>query len=232
MQKLPFAAIVTVLFVLGVGTLIEGKLSDRWGRQSSEKLAIFSKRLQTVPKEFGDWKGIDDEVNQEEFKASNCEACVSRTYTNRDGQQVNMYLVSGSARHVTIHTPEWCYVGAGYAKEDDPRQYTVTEVEGIEAQPEFLTATFRKEDKDRRSRLRIFWTFSDDGKWRGPRMPKPAFAGRSALYKMYLITELNHGIVTDDEPQIGFVRDFVPILNQILFESNDETTTAKTEPNA
>ena len=224
MSKLPVAALVAVLIILGIGTFIEGKLSDRWGRDRSDKLAAFTERLNEVPKQFGDWVGVDDEINMEEFKASNCEGCVSRTYTNREGQQVNMYLVSGTARHVTIHTPDWCYVGAGFTKEDDPQQYTITEVDDVQTPPEFLKATFRKEDPLGTSRQRIFWTFSDDGQWRGPRMPKPTFAGRSALYKMYLITDLSNGLSSNDidGPQIGFVRDFMPILNGILFEDSDQ----------
>ena len=58
---------------------------------------------------------------------------MSRTYRNRDGQIVNVYLVTGSARHVTIHTPDWCYVGAGYdIIGGEPQQYTDAE-SGMEA---------------------------------------------------------------------------------------------------
>ena len=51
-------------------------------------------------------------------------------------------------------------------------------------------------------------------------MPKPTFAGRSALYKVYLITDLDQ---VDDEiernPTLEFVRQFFPILNGLLFDS-------------
>ena len=111
MKYVPFAV---VLVVLTVGTLIEGKYSNRWGEAQSERLDAFTERLKAVPKVVGDWEGVDELINEEEFKASHCAGCISRTYTNREGQRVNVYLVCGSARHVTIHTPDWCYVGAGY----------------------------------------------------------------------------------------------------------------------
>jgi hypothetical protein len=221
MKYLPFAV---VLVVLAAGTLIEGKLSDRWGRKSSEKLDAFTSRLAEVPKEFGDWRGEDDPVNEEEFKASNCTGYVSRTYTNKDGQRVNMYLVSGTARHVTIHTPDWCYVGAGYVMEDEPQQYSMHEVPGMTAMPEFLTTRFLKEDTLATHHIRIFWSFSDDGSWHGPRMPKPAFAGRPAMYKIYLITELDGTTVPgtiEGNPTLEFCREFLPILNEVLFKQDD-----------
>ena len=222
MKFVPFAV---VLVVLAVGTLIEGKYSDRWGQAESEKLNEFTDRLQLVPKTIGDWEGVDEEINKEEFKASHCTGCISRNYVNREGQRVNVYLVSGSARHVTIHTPDWCYVGAGYEMIDDPQQYTIDKVQGVEPQPEFLTTVFKKEDPLATHMIRIFWSFSDDGNWRGPRMPKPTFAGRSALYKVYLITELEEvGAKIESNPTLEFVRQFLPILNSVLFPQQDEPT--------
>jgi hypothetical protein len=224
MKYLPFAA---VLIVLGVGTLIEGKFSDRWGRKSSEKLVAFTDRLKEVPKKFGDWEGIDDEIDQKEFAASNCTGYVSRTYVNREGQRVNVYLVSGSARHVTIHTPDWCYVGAGYVMEDEPQQYTVQDATDLPALPEFLTTRFKREDTLATHYIRIFWSFSDDGQWHGPRMPKPTFAGRPALYKIYIITEIDGTMIPptiEGNPTLQFARDFLPLLNKALFKPEDAST--------
>jgi hypothetical protein len=221
MKYLPLAVVVVVL---GVGTLIEGKYSDRWGRKSSEQLLAFTERLKAVPAEFGDWKGVDDPIDAKEFKASNCTGYVSRTYTNREGQRVNVYLVSGSARHVTIHTPDWCYVGAGYVMEDQPQQYTLENTPGLDPPPELLTTRFLKEDVTATHHIRIFWSFSDDGRWRGPRMPKPAFAGRPAMFKVYLITELDGSTVPADiegNPTLQFAREFLPLINGVLFKPED-----------
>ncbi len=221
MKYVPFAV---VLVVLAVGTLIEGKYSDRWGRADSEKLNQFTERLELVPVKIGEWEGTDETINEEEFKASNCDGCISRTYQNREGQRINVYLVSGSARHVTIHTPDWCYVGAGYEMMDDAKAYTIDKVPDLDPQPEFRTTVFQKEDPLRTHRIRIFWSFSDDGKWRGPAMPKPTFAGRSALYKVYLITDLDQ--VNDEierNPTLEFVRQFFPVLNRVLFEQEAST---------
>jgi hypothetical protein len=209
--------VVLVLVVLAIGTLVEARLSDRWSAAKSEKLDDFTQRLNSIPKQIGDWVGVDEPINQEEFKASNCTNCVSRTYTNREGQKVNVYLVSGSARHVTIHTPDWCYVGAGYEKVQDPQQYR-DDLNKLEPKPEFLTANFRKETPLMKSEIRIFWSFSDDGNWYGPRIPKAAFAGRPALYKIYLITDISEvGAKIETNPSLEFARIFLPTINPILF---------------
>ena len=223
MKYLPFAV---VIIVLALGTLIEGKLSDRWGTAQSAKLDTFADNLDRVPINFGNWQGTDEEIDEEDFKASNCAKCVSRTYRNRDGQRVNVYLVAGSARHVTIHTPDWCYVGAGYEIiGGDVQQYTDAEATTVSPPPEYLTALFQKENVMETHRIRIFWSFSDDGTWRGPRMPKPTYAGRPALYKIYMITELDEsGGDIASNPTLDFAREFLPILNDVLFEEPSTET--------
>lgn len=223
--------LIVVIIVLAAGTLIEGRLSDRWGRESSEKLNDFTARLNDIPMTVGDWTGENDEdgyspeekeAMARQFKASNCAGYISRTYRNREGQAVSVYVVSGSARHVTIHTPNWCYVGAGYDMEFEPQQYSMIDV-ALETPPEFLTTRFLKETPLGTERIRIFWTFSDNGKWIGPRMPKPAFAGKSAMYKIYLITHIDGqavGLTTEDNPTNDFCKQFMPELNKVLFRES------------
>jgi hypothetical protein len=214
--------LVLAMIVLAIGTLLEAKYTERWSADRSEKLDQFTTRLDRIPKEIGDWIGVDEKIDEEEFRESNCTNCVSRTYTNRDGQKVNVYLVSGTARHVTIHTPDWCYVGAGYEKVQDPQQYPDNE-SPLEPKPEFVTAIFRKETPLLKSEIRIYWTFSDDGQWFGPKIPKAAFAGRPALYKLYLITDIAEaGTKVESNPSLNFARKFLPIANQILFAPEDK----------
>ncbi|MCP4193558.1 MAG: exosortase-associated EpsI family protein [Planctomycetaceae bacterium] len=232
MKYLPIAV---VLVVLVVGTIIEGNYSDRWGKAQSYKLDQFTEAVNRVPKSFGHWTSVDDEINQKEFEASNCTNCISRTYTNREGEVVNVYLVSGTGRHVTIHTPDWCYVGAGYEIVDgEAQQYTDAKATNLEVPPEFLTAIFRKEDPiNPTEHIRIFWTFSDDGIWRGPRMPKPTLGSKPAMYKIYMITNVHSGgadVATN--PTLKFAREFLPIINGELFKAPPVETGTEGEATA
>ncbi len=226
-----YAPFVVVVIALAAGTLWEGKYSERWGAVTSERLQTFTERLNHIPMKVGDWQGIDEpetEEQQRQFAASHCTNFVSRTYTNRDGQRVNVYIVSGNNRHITIHTPDWCYVGAGYRMIDSPRQRRISNVPNMPADPEFLTTVFRKEEALFSHHIRIFWGFSDDGTWRGPKSPKLAYAGRPALYKIYMITDLDEvGNDIEKNPTLEFAREFLPVINPILFDGTKDAPKAK-----
>ncbi len=212
------------LVVIAAGAVLQGRISDRWTKTTSEKLERFTQRLDAVPTEIGDWIGVDTEVDQEQFAASNCAGCVSRTYQDRrTGQEVSVYLVSGTARHVTIHTPDWCYQGAGYEMRDQPISYNV---QCGDREAEFRVARFVKEETTNVSRLRILWSYTDDGNWQGPKWPKPAFAGRPALYKVYLIRSLGEDVPKlSEDPAVEFAKQFIPIVNAALFSQSDQQAT-------
>lgn len=174
--------LVVVLVVVVVATYVQGKWSERWGKVRTEQLNQFTSRLSEVPKTIGDWEGTDEEVDEKQFARSNCDGQVSRKYENRrNGSVVSVYLVSGTGRHVTIHTPDWCYRGAGYDMDNQPIAYSIP-VEGLGTNPEFRTTTFTKhEATGMTDRLRIFWSFTDDGVWHGPASPKPMYGTQRAL---------------------------------------------------
>jgi hypothetical protein len=206
------------LVVIGTGTYLQGIWSERWGKYHTEELAQFTQRLSQVPTVIGDWEGRDQTVNAEEFAASHCDGCVSRDYTSRrSGATVSVFLVSGTGRHVTIHTPDWCYRGAGYEIDATPNPYAI-DVNGIEPRPEFRTATFTKQEATGTDRLRIFWSFSHDGVWEGPARPKPKYGRLPALYKVYFITKAAMRRETaEDSPTVEFAKEFFPAVNKILF---------------
>jgi hypothetical protein len=207
--------LVIAVSLIAAGTVYQGKLTDRWNPQDSELLQAFTTRLDSVPSEFKDWSSRETPLTEKEFKATNCTNYVSRIYTHKpSGEEVSVYLVVGTARHVTIHTPDWCYVGAGYEMEGDSKPFTVEL--GSEVH-EFTTARFRKENTEGVNRLRIFWSYSDDGKWVGPSWPKTHFAGKPALCKVYLITNIGEEEDVVDSPSIEFAKTFLPILNEDMF---------------
>lgn len=212
--------IAVVLIVIAMTTVLQGRKSERWpfAESRTESLQGFSARLDYIPMDVGNWKGTDEEVNQEEFAASNCDKCVSRVYRNEiTGESVSVYLVSGVSRHITIHTPDWCYVGAGFEMESEQEPFTMRCGANVK-DAEFLTTTFRKEDRLGSNRLRIFWAFTDNGDWKSPRNPKPEYAGRPAMFKVYLITGAGPRMAqAANSPAVAFGEEFLPIANQILF---------------
>ncbi len=212
---------IAVIAAVG-GAVYQGRLCDRWTLETSEQLDSFTKRLDGVPKEIGDWQATDVEVNQKEFEASHCQGVVSRAYQNAvTGQVVNVYLVSGKAYHVTSHSPDWCYVAAGFEMQDPPANYSV-KCRDLPVDPDFLTTLFYKETPTETNRLRILWSYTDDGAWTAPKLAKQLFARKPALYKVYLITSIqDRPPLLAEDPGVLFAKEFIPAVNEVLFVPED-----------
>ena len=217
------AMALIILGAAGASTLIHGRLTDRWVPMSSETLDLFTQRVPRIPKQIGDWRGTDTDIGDKQFSATGCTAYISRFWTNQTtGDTVSMYVVSGTARHITIHSPDWCYQGAGYDMESRPSQFVM---DCGELKPEWLTSSFKKEHPANpgvEQRLRIFWSYSDDGQWQGPNLAKMFYGGRPALYKIYLICDATSGsAAAEDSPALDFAKMVMPKINQILFEAGE-----------
>ena len=214
---------IAIIAVVG-GAFYQGRLCDRWTLETSEQLESFTKRLDGVPIVIGDWEATEVAVDQEEFEASHCQGVVSRAYRHSvTGQVVNVYLVSGKAYHVTIHTPDWCYVAAGFEMQDDPANYSV-KCRDLPVDPDFLTTLFYKETPTETNRLRILWSYSYDGRWRAPKLAKQLLARKPALYKVYLISEIHDRTDPPDlaeDASVLFAKEFIPAINQVLFATED-----------
>lgn len=232
-NQLIFVALA-VLVTLGA-TIKQGVMSDRWAQELNDQLLVFSSHLDqvfdpdtkqfvdasapAVPRSFGKWFSQDVSIPLDQFEASGCHGVVSRVYKHAEtGEEVTIFLVSGKAYHVTIHTPDWCYVAAGYEMEKSPSNYSFELSNG--KRPDVLNAMFKKQEPTRTTRLRILWTYSDDGNWVAPKLAKHSFAGKPAMYKIYFITNANGEVPKmGDDPTVKFAKEFLPLVEPILFEA-------------
>jgi hypothetical protein len=215
---LPLAA---ALVLIAVATWIHGALTDRWGMDRPQQLDEFSARLKGVPKVIGDWEGVEAEIDPRQLEAARVTGHVSRTYRHKQtGKVVNMFLVCGTSRHITLHTPDLCYSAVGYESEGPPQAYPVDA--GLPRPVEFATSLFYKEAPTGLSQMRIFWTFSGGSEWKGPRFARTALAGKGALYKLYLIVPVTVGQSRSPEESAGviFAREAMPKLQAVLFPAH------------
>lgn len=210
--------LAVVLILMAVATWIHGALTDRWGRDRPAELETFTQRLAGLPKVIGPWESTESTVDPQQLQAAQVTGHVARTYRHlTSGQVVSLFAVCGTSRHITLHTPDLCYAAAGYESEGPPLTYPV---EAGLAQPvEFATGLFYKEEPTRLSQMRIFWTFSGDGQWRGPRFARTALAGQGALYKIYLVVPVTAGASRspEDSPAIEFAKELMPKTQPVLF---------------
>ena len=178
-----------------------------------------------VPLKIGPWEGREQELDPEQFKLTNCPIAFQRSYRNREtGDVVDVYLVTGSGRNICIHSPDWCYAAEGFKIEGNISSYRLP-VDGVASAPEFATAFFRHPESPpgpQARGLRIMWTYSDDGNWRGPKMAKLTYTIRPALYKIYFIAEAtqDRSVVTDT-PIPEFVKTALPVINDVLFQKSE-----------
>ncbi len=94
-----------------------------------------------------------------------------------------------------------------------------------------MTNRFRKSFSILPQDLRIFWTFSGDGEWVSPSVPKYSLSHFPALYKLYANTPLHGDQRTrpEDSAAVPFLREFMPILNKTLFPPKSEGEAGKSE---
>ena len=205
------------LLILTAGTIVHGVITDRFGMVVSDKLTTFSARLNGVPQVIGDWQGADVDIPAEEIERANVTGYLSRIYTNKiTGESVNVFLVCGTSRHITLHTPDLCYQAQGFDMEGEPRAFPLDA--GLPEAMEFADGRFYKEQGQQVQRLRILWTFSSDGQWQGPRSARTALAGKGALYKLYLIgPPAKHDSRAAETAIENFARDAMPVIQNVLF---------------
>lgn len=202
-----------VSLILGAG-IVHGAWTHRWG--ASPALAAMAARYESVPMAIGDWKGVSSELGAAERKMAGAEAWLSRVYTNRTtGVSVSVLLLGGLPGKISTHTPEVCYVGAGYELADPS---TYDRPYGPQARRAgFRTARAIRGGADP-SVLRIFWTWHAASGWSAPDRPRWAFASERTLTKLYVVRRDGGAAVEPDrDPCNDFLDAFLPELDRTVF---------------
>jgi len=221
--------IAVVVLLMAVCTVLQGRWSERWGSPVSPLLDEWTSRLDQVPLEFGNWEGHEVSGNPEQLKASGAVGGVGRAYKNREtGEAVSVFLVCGTSRKVTAHTPDKCYVAAGYRMGVSPETVELEAGETDTAQ--FFTAPFQKTEQVESQRLRILWAWSADGEWMAPgtgTTHKIALSKYPALFKLYVFGDCKEMEQSVQETACDeFIKDFMPVLNQALFQADSADASA------
>ncbi|HTQ40881.1 MAG TPA: exosortase-associated EpsI family protein [Pirellulales bacterium] len=220
-------AIVSIV-LLAAHSYLQGKWTERWNHRSvSEEQKLYAERLNHVPTSFGNWDSVDSPIDERSKEASGAVNTFSRRYVNRTDpdKAVEIYIVCGHPKDITQHTPDQCYVLSGFEEAEDEQSYTIDSGENGKTSADFTTTRFRKGLSFNPQDLRIFWSFGHDGKWEAPRVPKYSLMHYPALYKIYANTDL-HGsthISPVDSAAVPFLREFMPILNSVLFPPDEKS---------
>ncbi len=230
-RYLPIA--LGILVIVGL-TIPQIRMTDRFGETniSAEQKA---KLLDNVPRKIGDWVGEDMAVDRTVAQTAGAQGAISRQYRNiRTGEKVDLWLIVGHARPISVHTPDICYRASGFEMRAVENSLYPMDFEGVGNAP-FWTNTFIKNDTLAGRRLvRVFWSWYNphdkghDGKvvWEAPTNARMYFGNTRALYKMYFTSEMRDASETTEQSScLRFAREFLPVVNNALAavhnESND-----------
>jgi hypothetical protein len=209
------APVLTALALVAASGLAHGLVTGRW--HNARDLEVALARVPLVPRDIGAWHGRDLDADPEAFTQAHADAYWVRRYEDRStGSAVTVILMCGPAGPLAVHTPDVCYRGAGYEAAGPVTAVEVPLPGGSAAH--LWTARFAKDQPSAAGQLRLFWTWSADGTWSAPSWPRLAFAGRPALYKLYVIQEQPPGgEPAAGGPALGFLPRLLPALSQSLF---------------
>jgi Protein of unknown function (DUF3485) len=212
------------LLLVGL-TIVQIRMTDRFEgtNVTAEQRAEL---LKLVPMNIGDWQGEDMAINEDVKKTAGAVGAVSRSYRNsRTGERVDVWLIVGHSRDVSVHTPDICYPGSGFearAKENGKYPF---QIGNGEPDATFFTNTFYKEDVTGRTLRRVFWTWynpeTDEHQgntvWEAPNSPKRYFGNTRGLFKLYFTSEMRDPMETAEQSAaLHLARDFLPVVNKAL----------------
>jgi uncharacterized protein DUF3485 len=215
-RLLPVFVFLGLLISYGIA---EGLWTNRWF--ASAELAQATARLARVPRVVGDWEGTDQTLDAQTIAVAELSGYVMRRYVNRrTGAAISMLLVCGRPGPTAQHTPEVCYVGAGFAAKEAPAHAAIADKEaGQETPADFWLAHYNKGGPTPEA-LRIYWAWNATGIWQASARPRFEFAYHAALYKLYVVRQLSKpNEPLTDEPAVQFLEVFLPIVHQALFEN-------------
>ena len=217
--------------LIGLSTYLQGSWTDRWGDDRNAMLQQTVDRYADIPLTIGeDWVGQDTPYSKKELEAAGAQAHLSRTYRNRKtGERISVFMICGYARDVAVHTPDFCYVGAGFEVENPAETFAVETT--AEKEPmTFWTTTFLKERAANTIHQRILWGWTAGETWNAPDYPRWKYPGNSSLNKVYLIHDIKPGIerkpdtLSEDHPLVTFGRAFLPVVRKTLYPAAAEQT--------
>jgi Protein of unknown function (DUF3485) len=203
-------AIVVVLVTLVLSGTVSGSWNQRWA--STTNLGVFANAT-LLPVVAGDWDGREKPVNPAEIQMAQAAAMVQKQYVNRrTGQVASVLLVIGRPGPISVHTPEVCYAGNGYDRDGVAARFSVSADKGDQ---------FWKLRLKKRAAvpvlLSVYYAWNDGGAWQAADNPRVMFAGRPALFKLYVVRERTSDNETEtDDSTSDLLRALLPLIHSSM----------------
>jgi hypothetical protein len=201
-----------------IGVIVSGSAHGLWtGRWDVlDGPGRAAARMAGVPMTLGDWDGTAAELDDRQMRVAELSGARVCEYVNRrTGRVVSSLLVCGRPGPVSVHIPEYCFVGIGYELMGARSRFQDPSLAGVE----LWVCDFHKPSTIPPDRLRVFYAWSAKGTWSAPDSPRLVFFREPALYKLYVTRKLLHAEEPlEDDPVIDFLKVFLPQLEKSVFE--------------
>lgn len=215
--------------IIVLGGVAHGLANHRWIPNTAIATAV--SRMSTIPATIGPWTSEEMELSNAELTIGSISGYVKRVYTNsQTGAEVVMLLVTGEPGPISLHPPTVCFSGRGFHVVGAEFGFAtaMATAESNAQKHVFRCADFSNPAEADPSLIRVCWGWTADGCWQSPDHPRVAFAGESALYKLY-VSERWVPVpgVTDDTGTVElFLEAALPEISKAL---NSSVTSNDTE---
>ena len=217
-QQVPFRSLfigvaVVVLLTLAI-TVYCGNRTQRFSSFSG--LDETHQLLRKLPMTIGDWESEQEgtldpvAVHQLEIK----DGFVTRRYRNaKTRSEVNFVMMIGPVGRVTVHTPEFCFGGKNFDKEDGATTVAIPIAAPAENEP--TEETFWKISFINRAlrgdKVSFYYSVSSGGPWVAVANPRYEFSRFLYVYKIQVEAMIGLG---GADPAYAFLMDALPTIRQ------------------
>jgi hypothetical protein len=204
------------LFILSGFLALSGIVHGMWSHRWSSGSEVEGKNLlAAIDGDISDWQA-GDFVNLDPASIPEKTVCYSRKFmSTKSNKPFMVSITSGSPGSVAVHTPDVCYLGAGYKLRGAVTRQTIALGDGGSAA--FWVGDFVKTSATGSESIRVRWSWTADGLWQAPDYPRWVFARVPVLYKLYIVHPLSdEDDLTRDDPYRKFVADLIPALSRQL----------------
>ncbi len=176
-------ATISVLVLTLIPAIKDGQRRFRWGEDS--EVTLLASRLETFPKQIGDWRCISDELlGKTSANQLQPLGFINRSYVNDAlKMQTNVFILLGPTGPTAVHTPDICF---------SSREFTIInkrKVVSVDPDRSSRSMCFETNFKSRDvsgSYLTSWYAWTIDGDWQAPENARYYFAGSRFLFKIQI----------------------------------------------
>lgn len=208
---------LVVIVIIGLATtLYSGSMTGRW--QSFSGLDDARKVLKEMPMKIGDWEADqENEMSADEVAILRVQnGYISRAYRNtRTRATVYLVIMIGPTGRVVVHTPEICFGGKDYAKEQERTSVpiAVSSIDGSkEMDDTFWKVDFVNRSLDLNGRISFYYAVSIGDAWVATERPRQTFQAYRYAYKIQVQSFTD----AENDSVKAFLEECLPVIHQSM----------------